>query len=755
MTPVEGFGYFDPEAREFVLTTPHAPRPWKNILWNPTFNAQPTQVSGGVSYRREPQSGDIVLLNWSGHKYIYLQNTNSGELFSVGYSPICDDAHCEFEHRIGLNTSTTRLEHYGLEVRLTQSVDVTLPREYFEITLINHRNIAEPWRVIFFSDINLSLGDGKFGADDSFTANAWQDRQVLQILNRQDHTGQYAAWLESSLPLKGHLFNRDDFTGVYGSYARPRAILKQWPTTHSPIDAPILAGYVDCYLTPGKARELHFTLGLGERKVDDLPRVSQQHITLSKAKQLKQLDELYARVEVETPDAEFDLFVNTWIKHQLNYCAYWTRGWGKGFRDSNQDAWAYTLLDAKRSRKMILDCLPYQFADGRTVRRWGPIVRDQYNDGGAWLIFATHAYIAESGDADILEIEAPFFESEESGTVYEHLKRAVDYLWEHRGDRGLCLMPFGDWNDRLTGIGREGRGQSVWTSMALVESFAKMMQIAGRVGPQEDAIVFAERHAELTETIRREAWNGQWYSRAFTDAGQPVGAPSNAFGAIYVLPQAWSMLAGIATDEQIPQIVHAVKERLECAHGFRLLTPPYQGYDPSIGHLSATPPGTLENGGNYCHGAMFMAYALCMTKQVDYGLDIFKRILPTNPQNPPSVSMQEPYSLSNTYAAPESGERSGRSLFSWRTGAAGWAFRCAIEGILGVKASFAGLEISGDLPSAWQHASMTRTYRGKKLMIQWRRTGDSSRTLNGIPVASAPITINMLAEGDNRLEITL
>ncbi|WP_269537817.1 GH36-type glycosyl hydrolase domain-containing protein [Cerasicoccus fimbriatus] len=752
---VDGIGYFDQKNREFVLNTPLAPRPWKNILWNMGYNAQPTHCSGGISYSREPTDGQITLLNWSGNKYIYLQNTDTGELFNPGYAPLCDDSYHSFEHRIGLNTSKTMLEQYGLQVEVTQSVDATHPREYFEIRVHNIRNAISQWRIVFLCELNLSMGDGKFGATDVFRARHSTDCRVIETTNLLDSTGQHTAWLEASEPLNGHLFDQTDFTGAYGSRARPQSLLKQWPDDHSPIESPILAGFIDCVFKPGTERQMHFTLGLGQRVTTDDQRVTRSDIANSRDQQSAWQNELYSRIEVETPDAEFDLFVNTWIKHQLTYCAYWNRGWGKGFRDSNQDAWAFTLLDASRSREMILDCLPYQYPDGRTVRRWAPIVRDQYNDGGAWLIFATHAYIAESGDVDVLQHEAPFFESDQRGTTYEHLKRAVDYLWEHRGDRGLCLMPFGDWNDRLTGVGREGRGQSVWTSMALVESFAKMIEIATLCDAKQDAKAFASRHAELISIIRREAWTGQWYSRAFTDAGAPVGAPTNEHGSIYVLPQAWSMLSGIATQEQTPHIVQAVRERLECAHGFRLLTPPYQNYDPAIGHLSATPPGTLENGGNYCHGTMFMAYALCMTKQVDYGLDIFKRILPTNPNNPPGVSRQEPFSLTNSYAAPESGDRAGRSLFSWRTGAAGWAFRCAIEGILGVKAVIGGLQISGDLPTDWPHAKLTRTYRGRKLVIHWRRTGQTSRTLNGIPINDDPICTESLSDEINVLEITL
>ncbi|WOO41469.1 GH36-type glycosyl hydrolase domain-containing protein [Rubellicoccus peritrichatus] len=753
-TPVSPWGYFDNETKEFVLETPFAPRHWKNILWNKTFNAQPNQASGGISYLRE-KDGRIILLNWSGEKYIYLQNLKTGQIFNPGFSPICDKSFSAFECRYGLSTSTTRIEQHGLKVEVVQSVDSKKAQEYFELSLNNLRSNSESWRIIFFADLNLSAGDGKFGADDYFAGSTSQGSRRLEITNKSIPDGSHTAFLECDHTFGDSLFDLNDFTGVYGSIARPEALLENWPTETRPIQSPALAGYIDCELAPHTNKSMLFTLGLVSKDQQSSSSLStKSQVESSRQKQTDWFKNLYEQIEVATPDAEFDLFVNTWIKHQLTYCAYWNRGWGKGFRDSNQDAWAFTLLDPARSRDMILDCLPYQYADGRTVRRWAPIVRDQYNDGGTWLIFATHAYLSETGDTDILNHVSPFFESDESGSVYEHLKRGADYLWDNRGDRGLCLMPFGDWNDRLTGIGKDGKGQSVWTTMALLESLKKLEEIARLTNKSEDVTCFSERHTCLLEVLRKEAWNGKWYSRAFNDAGDPVGSPDCAEGAIYLLPQAWSILCGIATDEQIPQLIKAVHEELETVHGFRLLSPPYSKYDPSIGHLSATPPGQLENGGNYCHGTMFMAYALCMAKHTDYALDIFKKIFPTNPDNPPAVSRQEPFSLTNSYFAPESGELAGRSLFSWRTGTAGWAFRCAIEGIMGVKADINGLEVRGDLPSGWNQASMTRTMRGKKLNIIWQKTGEVSRTLNGVPVGNDALDPDAWPKDTNELNIT-
>ncbi|WP_269537525.1 GH36-type glycosyl hydrolase domain-containing protein [Cerasicoccus fimbriatus] len=755
--PTPPWGEFDLESNEFILQTPFAPRPWKNILWNKTFNTQPTQASGGISYKRY-NDGRIVLLNWTGAQYIYLKNLRTGALFSPTFAPVGDKTIESYQYRVGLNYNTTSLQQHGLCIRIKQTVDETLPQTYFELEIENLTDQASPWRIVFVTELNLKPGGSKFSSTDRYVHQTCLNDRRLIMENISADDRSHAAFLECDQPFDGHAFNATDFTGIYGSLARPEALLEDWPETLTPVEQPILSGYVDCNLDAKGKQYLLITLGLPHFPGVDLtthPESTTQYIHRNEQSQQKALKKLYSQVEVKTPDASFDLYINTWIKHQLNYCAQWNRGWGKGFRDSNQDAWAFTLLDAQRSRQMILDCLPHQFSDGRTVRSWGPVDRDAYNDGGVWLIFSTYAYLAETGDLPTLDYVAPFFESEESGTLYEHLCRGVNYLWKSRGEHGLCLMPYGDWNDRLTGIGKGGKGQSVWTTMALIGALRKMVEIANHYNQPGDVQTFTDRIDELVSIVRKTAWNGQWFSRAITDDGDFVGSPECQEGSIYLLPQAWSIISGIATDEQQSELIEAVEKHLKTVHGFRLLTPPYQKFNPSIGLLSATQPGRLENGGNYCHGTMFMTYALCLAGQRARALEALESIFPINPLNPPAISRQEPYSLTNSYCAPESGGISGRSHFSWRSGTAGWAFRSAIEGIMGVVATMNGLEVASDLPvDTWDHASLKRTIRGKTLHIEWQRTGTPSRTLNGKPITSEPLQPDDWTETENTLHIT-
>ena len=49
------YGYFDPEASEYVITRPDTPRPWVNYLMNGNFVSMISNTGGGVAYDIDPR----------------------------------------------------------------------------------------------------------------------------------------------------------------------------------------------------------------------------------------------------------------------------------------------------------------------------------------------------------------------------------------------------------------------------------------------------------------------------------------------------------------------------------------------------------------------------------------------------------------------------------------------------------------------------------------------------------------------------
>ena len=110
-------------------------------------------------------------------------------------------------------------------------------------------------------------------------------------------------------------------------------------------------------------------------------------------------------------------------------------------------------------------------------------VRTRCSDDLLWLPWALCDYAERTGDTSILYETAPFLDSEplkqnehdryekspfseEKGTILEHSKRAAEcFLTRGTGSHGLALMLGGDWNDGMDGVGRQGRGESVWLTL--------------------------------------------------------------------------------------------------------------------------------------------------------------------------------------------------------------------------------------------------------------------------------------------------
>ena len=59
-----------------------------------------------------------------------------------------------------------------------------------------------------------------------------------------------------------------------------------------------------------------------------------------------------------------------------------------------------------------------------------------YADNTVWITFNIFHLLKEIGELAILDQEVPFNDGT-PGTVYEHVKRSVDWLWSDRGELGL------------------------------------------------------------------------------------------------------------------------------------------------------------------------------------------------------------------------------------------------------------------------------------------------------------------------------
>ena len=135
------------------------------------------------------------------------------------------------------------------------------------------------------------------------------------------------------------------------------------------------------------------------------------------------------------------------------------------------------------------------------------------------------------------------------------------------------------------------------------------------------------------------------------------------------------------------------------AHGItKLFTPPFEDMGRDPGYIRAVGPGFRENGGQYTHGAVWLASALLKEGFTDDGAKLLLNLLPA--RHSPAQWDTEPYVLAADVSA--NIDHYGRPLWSWYTGSAGWFFRVVLEDLLGITLRDGHLVVEPRLPSGWE-----------------------------------------------------
>src|SRR5919112_4016123 len=180
-----------------------------------------------------------------------------------------------------------------------------------------------------------------------------------------------------------------------------------------------------------------------------------------------------------------------------------------GFRDQLQDVMAFVYAEPAVARAHILRAAARQFVEGDVQHWWHPHsgrgVRTKFSDDLAWLPYVVDHYVRVTGDASVLDADAPFLTmralgpdehevydlpqvTDERGSIYEHCLRALRRACT-AGAHGLPLIGIGDWNDGMNRVGVEGKGESVWLAWFLVATLRAFARHPERRG---DAALAAE-----------------------------------------------------------------------------------------------------------------------------------------------------------------------------------------------------------------------------------------------------------------------
>jgi cellobiose phosphorylase len=312
--------------------------------------------------------------------------------------------------------------------------------------------------------------------------------------------------------------------------------------------------------------------------------------------------------------------------------------------------------------------------------------------------------------------------SSESASIYEHCLRAMNRSMK-TGVHGLPLMGAGDWNDGMNNVGLEGRGESVWVAWFLSKILQDFSGICFMRGDTEMAQKYADHSKFLTESIEKNAWDGQWYLRAFFDDGTPLGSKDNDECRIDSLTQSWSVLTGLGQIERSKVAMHAVYENLvkKQERLCLLFTPPFDKGNLRPGYIKGYPPGIRENGGQYSHAAAWSAMAFALMNEKEKAFEVLSFLNPvtrTKSYSGLQLYKLEPYALAaDIYGG---SVHTGRGGWSWYTGSSSLYYQAALEYILGVKIIGGKLFVTPCTPAEWKEYSVELKWKTSSYKINVR-----------------------------------
>jgi len=583
------------------------------------------------------------------------------------------------------------------------------------------------------------------------------------------------AYFACSEPLAGFDTQREAFLGPYRGWDSPLAV--EAGQTSGSIACgwqPIGVHHVRVTLRAGEQKKIIFLLGYHENPKDDKfdPPESQ---TINKrtvapiiARYLKadevekafqalraHWDGLLNKMQVTTPDEHTNRMVNIWNAYQVmitfnisRSASYFESGVGRGmgFRDSNQDLLGFVHLIPERARDRILELSATQLESGGAYHQYQPLTKRGNNDIGSgfnddplWLVLSVTAYIKETGDWGILN-ELVLYDNQPGTEVplYGHLQRSIHYTLDRFGPHGLPLIGRADWNDCLnlncfsetpgqsfqTTTNKDGKvAESVFIAGLFVLAANEMAEIARHLQRNEQARALVKAAREMEKTVWAAGWDGEWFRRAYDDAGRPVGSKECEEGQIFIEPQGMCVMAGLGVDDgRAEQALDSVAARLATPHGIILHQPAYSRYYLHLGEISSYPPGYKENAGVFCQTNPWIIIAEAKIGRGDKAHDYYLRINPSAREKISEVHRCEPYVYAQMIAgrdAPTPGEAKN----SWLTGTAAWNYVAITQWILGIRPTFDGLEVTPVIPSAWSGFEAVRSYRGVCYVIHVERIG--------------------------------
>ncbi len=754
MAEFKWYGHFNSDS-SYTVTEPETPRHWYNYMFNDEYVTFTSQVGFGEGLCQDDMGRRIVLL--SARNVFLAEEGAHWSLFGLPLDYGYTDYSCD--HATGF--STIRLTYRDIESAVRIFVPNEGRREIWSVTLTNKGDTARTLNLVAYAKSEhdgvyrpqaYNLGQGGF-MDDKQAVFARDYRPLWSKGNRK-------VWchITSSEPVTGFDARRNAFIGPYGDEQHPVAMRKFGACTNSEANSEklCLALQNTITLAPGETKTAHFALGVAI-DTEEIVSPTAESVAAEFAAMQKKFAEDLSGIEIKTPWENFDHFINGWMTFAADMGSRWARVRHNGYRDMTSDTECLACFNPKLAWERIKRVLTYQYQSGYAPRTFvdGRIKDNNFADNTVWMTYAVNTIIKELGDPNLLYEAIKFNDTEEAYPVYEHIKRSVDFLYNFQGLYGLVRIWGGDWNDCVNNAGLKGKGVSVWLSIAWVRAGKMFAEVARMLGKEEDAKLAEERVAIMSERIEKYGFDEKagYYIYARTDDDIIMGSSDCDEGKIFLIPQLWSVLAGL---DRGSEAMDRAEEILETPIGIRLAYPAYSYQRPYIGSMAEKFPGVQDNGGIYLHPSAWKLAVDSLLRRPDRVEEGLRKMIPWD-HTYSDKTCGEPYAMYNSYFAPETGYREGTPGQSWRTASSSWMLKSVIEFVFGMHPELAGLRIDPCLPLSWNECSIKKVMRGCTFDIHFTGNGEGSDVL-GITVNGEAIEGNIIAPiaGETlKVEVTL
>ena len=756
------YGHFDNENREYVIDRVDLPVSWTNYLGVKDLCVVVNHTAGGYMFYQSPEyhrvtrfRGNAVPMDRPGH-YVYLRDAKDGDYWSISWQPVgkpLDQA--KYTCRHGMSYTTYECDYKGIKASQTLMVPMDDAVELWDVRLKNTTDKER--RISVFSYCEFSFHhimiDNQNFQMSLYCAGSSYDENIIEYdLFYEEFGYQY---FTSNVTPDGFDCLRDSFLGAYRTEDNPIAV------EHGTCSGSHELGNNHCgslqkdlVLAPGEEVRLIFMLGEGNReagkkireKYSDMANVDAAYAQLKDYWENK-----FAQLQIRTPNEGMNTLINTWNLYQAEVNIMFSRfasfievggRTGLGYRDTAQDAMTIPHSNPEKCRQRIVELLRGLTTKGYGLHLFSPEwfdpdakkekkkpfksptviptvnandivygLEDACSDDALWLVPSIIEYIKETGDAGFADETVTYADGGE-GTVYEHMKRILDFSAEQVGATGICKGLRADWNDCLN----LGGGESAMVSFLHYWAICHFLQLAEYLGRTEDVEKYQAMRERVGNVCNRELWDKEWFIRGITKNGKKIGTSEDAEGKVHLESNAWAVLSGAADVEKGKRAMDSVDKYLFTPYGILLNAPSYTVPNDDIGFVTRVYPGLKENGSIFSHPNPWAWAAECVLGRGDRAMKFYNALCPYYQNNMIEIRQSEPYSYCQ-FVVGRDHTAFGRARHPFMTGSGGWAYFSATRYMLGIRPDFEHLTIDPCIPADWKEFSAVRRWRGAEYDI--------------------------------------